>query len=464
MSTLDYLGVAEGAELLRARKLSPLEWTQALIRRIEAHDGKLNAFLRFTPELALEDARQAEAEIARGAWRGPFHGVPYALKDIIDYTGLPTTAHSKILQDNVARADAVVTQRLRGAGAVFMGKLSTHEFAIGGPSFDLPWPPARNPWNRDCFTGGSSSGSGAALAAGFVPAAIGTDTGGSVRNPASLCGIIGMKPSYGLVSRRGVVPLAFSLDHIGPMTRTVRDNALMLDLLAGYDPADPGSANRAVGGYGAALEGGVRGLRVGVIRHFYTRDMQADPEMTAAIDAAASRLSELGAEVREIETARLDDYVACNRTILTSEAFAVHETWLRERPQDYGAFARERIMAGAFVRAADYINATRLRRKLMQEFHALFDRIDVALTASSMDPACRIDDPQAVEYTYARQARAPFNVTGSPAVSVPIGFSGAGLPLAMQLVGKPFSEALLYRVAHAYEQACGWHQRHPALA
>ncbi|MCC7079671.1 MAG: Asp-tRNA(Asn)/Glu-tRNA(Gln) amidotransferase subunit GatA [Burkholderiales bacterium] len=463
MSIPDYLGIAEGAELLRTRKLSSLEWTQALLGRIEAHDRELNAFLRFTPEIALEDARRADAEIGHGQWRGPFHGVPYALKDIVDYAGLPTTAHSKILRDNVARADAVVAQRLRAAGAVFTGKLSTHEFAIGGPSFDLPWPPARNPWNRDCFTGGSSSGSGAAVAAGFVPAAIGTDTGGSIRNPASLCGIVGMKPTYGRVSRRGVVPLAFSLDHVGPMTRSVRDNALMLDLIAGFDASDPGSANRAAGGYGAELERDVRGLRVGVIRHFYARDMQADAEMTGAIDAAASRLGELGAAVQEIETARLDDYIACNRTILTSEAFAAHETWMRERPQDYGAAARERIMAGAFVRAADYVNATRLRRKLTQEFHGLFDRIDVALTASSMDPACRIDDPQALEYTYARQARAPFNVTGSPAVSVPIGFSRAGLPLAMQLVGKPFSEALLYRVAHAYEQACGWHLRHPAL-
>ena len=463
MSALEYLGVAEASELLRAKKLSPVELTQAAIARVQAHDAKLDAFLRFMPEIALEDARRAEAEIARGEWRGPFHGVPYGLKDIVDYAGLPTTAHSKILQDNVAQADAAVTRRLRGAGGVFMGKLATHEFATGGPSFDLPWPPARNPWNRDCFTGGSSSGSGAALAAGFVAAAIGTDTGGSVRNPASLCGIVGMKPTYGLVSRRGVVPLAFSLDHVGPMTRTVRDNALMLDLIAGHDPADPGSVNRATGGYCAQLARGIEGLRVGVIRHFYVRDMEADPEMTAALDAAASLLGELGAQVREIETARLDEYVACNRIILTSEAYAVHETWLRERPQDYGALARSRIMAGAFVRAADYINATRVRRKLTSEFHALFDRIDVALTASSMDPACRIDDPQAVEYTYGRQARAPFNVTGSPAVSVPIGFSRAGLPLAMQLVGKPFSEALLYRVAHAYEQACGWHERHPSL-
>jgi aspartyl-tRNA(Asn)/glutamyl-tRNA(Gln) amidotransferase subunit A len=463
MSALEYLGVAQAAELLRAKKVSPLELAQATIARTQAHDPKINAFLRFTPEIALDDARRAEAEIARGQWRGPFHGVPYALKDIVDYAGLPTTAHSKILQNNVAKADAAVTQRLRAAGAVFMGKLATNEFAIGGPSFDLPWPPARNPWNRDCFTGGSSSGSGAAVAAGLVACAIGTDTGGSVRNPATLCGIVGMKPTYGLVSRRGVVPLAFSLDHVGPMTRTVRDNALMLDLIAGYDAADPGSANRAAGGYGAELERGVRGLRVGVIRHFYARDMEADPEMATAIEAAVSRLGELGAQVAEIETAPLEEYIACNRTILTSEAFATHEVWMRERPQDYGALARGRIMAGAFVRAADYINATRLRRKLTHEFHALFDRVDVMITASSMDPACRIDDPQAVEYTYARQARAPFNVTGSPALSVPVGFSSSGLPLGMQLIGKPFSEALLYRVAHAYEQASGWHERHPAL-
>ena len=392
-----------------------------------------------------------------------FHGVPYGLKDIVDYTGLPTTAHSKILEDNIVGSDAAVTQKLRAAGGVFMGKLSTHEFAIGGPSFDLPWPPARNPWNRDHFCGGSSSGSGSATAAGLLPAAIGSDTGGSVRNPASMCGVVGMKPTYGLVSRRGVMPLAYSLDHIGPLTRTVHDNALMLDLIAGYDELDPGSSNRATGGYTAGLGRGVKGLRIGVIRHFYTRDMQAEPEMAASIEAAVNVLAELGAEVREIETAPLATYAACNRTILLSEAFAIHEPWLRERPQDYGALARERLMGGAFVRAADYINATRVRRQLTDAFHALFADIDVAITASSMDPACRIDDPQAVEYTYGRQARAPFNVTGSPALSIPTGFSSSGLPLAMQIVGKPFTEALIYRVAHAYEQATQWTQRHPEL-
>jgi len=463
MSELAYLTIAQAAELLRGKRLSPVEYVRALIARIETHDRKLDAFLRFMPEAAMEDARRAEAEIARGEWRGPFHGVPYALKDIVDYAGIPTTAHSKILLDNVARADAAVTQRLRAAGGVFLGKLATHEFATGGPCFDLPWPPARNPWNRDHFTGGSSSGSGAAVAAGFVPAAIGTDTGGSVRNPAALCGIVGMKPTYGLVSRRGVVPLAFSLDHVGTMTRSVRDNALMLETIAGYDPADPGSAHRACGGYTAELERGVRGLRVGLIRHFYVRDMEADPEMAASIEAAAEKLRELGAQVREVETAPLEQYLACNRTILTSEAYAVHEKWLRERPQDYGALTRERIMGGAFVRAADYINATRVRRKLTESFHALFTDLDVVLTANSLDPACRIDDLQAVERTYGRQARAPFNVTGSPALAVPSGFNRAGLPLGVQLVARPFAEALLYRVAYAYEQASGWHTRRPPL-
>ncbi len=463
MTDLAWLTVAEAAELFHARKLSPVEYAKGLIDRIERHDKNLNTFLRATPELAMEDARRAEAEILRGAWRGPFHGVPYGLKDIVDYAGLPTTAHSKILQDNLASTDAVVTQKLRAAGGVFMGKMSTHEFAIGGPSFDLPWPPARNPWNRDHFCGGSSSGSGAATAAGFLPAAIGTDTGGSVRNPAAMCGVVGMKPTYGVVSRRGVLPLSFSLDHVGPLTRTVRDNALMLDVIAGHDPLDSGSANRATGGYTAELGRGLKGLRVGVIRHFYTRDVQADAEMTAGIEAAVELLAQLGAQVREIKTAALGDYAACNRTILASEAFAIHEKWMRERPEDYGALARERLMAGAFVRAADYVNATRLRRKMADAFHALFDDMDVAVTASSLDPACRIDDPKAIEYTYGRQARAPFNVTGGPALCVPVGFSKTGLPLAMQIVGKPWSEALVYRVAHAYEQATDWVKMHPKV-
>jgi aspartyl-tRNA(Asn)/glutamyl-tRNA(Gln) amidotransferase subunit A len=458
-----WLTLADAAQLLRQKKLSPVEYTQALLERIEKHDDKLNAFLRLTPEIALEDAKRAEAEIARGDWRGPLHGVPYGLKDIIDYAGLPTTAHSKILQDNVASSDAVVAQKLRAAGGVFMGKLSTHEFATGGPCFDLPWPPARNPWNREHFCGGSSSGSGAATAAGFLPAAIGSDTGGSIRNPATMCGVVGMKGTYGLVSRRGVFPLAYSLDHVGPLTRTVRDNALMLDLIAGYDALDPGSVNTAVGGYTANLDRGVRGLRVGVIRHFYTRDLEGDSEMVAAIEAAVKVLGKLGASVREVETAPLGVYAACNRTLLTTEAYAIHEKWLRERPQDYASVTRERFLSGAFVRAADYINATRVRTRLTRDFHALYSDVDVIVTASALDPACRIDNGPELDRTYGRQARAPFNVTGSPALAIPVGFSKAGLPLGMQIVGKPYSEALLYQVAQAYERETQWVEKHPAL-
>ena len=458
---LAYLGLAEAGELIRAMKLSPVEYATALLARIERHDGKYNAFIALTPERAMSAARAAESEIAAGRWRGPFHGMPYALKDIIDVEGLQTTAHSKILIGNIARRHAVVTERLEAAGGVLLGKLSTHEFAIGGPSFDLPWPPARNPWNRDHFCGGSSSGSGAGLAAGFFPAALGTDTGGSIRNPASMCGITGMKPTYGRVSRRGVAPLAFSLDHIGPMTRTVRDNALMLQVVAGHDPGDPGSADEPVPEYGAMLDQGVRGLRIGVLRHFYTSDVAGDPEQVTALDAAVNLLAEAGAETSEIVLPALQDFSACGQIILAAEAYAVHEQWLKERPQDYGARARERLLAGAALRAVDYVQAVRWRRELRDQVAAAFANIDLAITASSMDPACRIDDDATLAANYWRQARMPFNVTGQPGLVIPAGFSRGGLPLSLQLVGHPFGEALLYRAAQFYEDATGWTKRHP---
>jgi aspartyl-tRNA(Asn)/glutamyl-tRNA(Gln) amidotransferase subunit A len=461
-SDLVYLGISEAAELMRAKKLSPVEYVTALLARIERYDPKYNAFIALTPERALGAARAAEAEIAAGRWRGPFHGMPYALKDIIDVEGIATTAHSKILKGNIARRHAVVTERLEAAGGVLLGKLSTHEFAIGGPSFDLPWPPARNPWNRDHFCGGSSSGSGAGLAAGFFPAALGTDTGGSIRNPASMCGITGMKATYGRVSRRGVVPLAFSLDHIGPMTRTVRDNALMLQVIAGHDPADPASADEPVPDYAAMLGQDVKGLRIGVIRHFYTTDIAGDPEQVAALDATVALLREAGATTTEITLPPLQDFSACGQIILAAEAYAVHEHWLKERPEDYGARARERLLAGATLRAVDYLQAVRWRLQLRDQVAAAFANIDVAVTASSMDPACRIDDDAALAANYWRQARMPFNVTGQPGLVVPAGFSKDGLPLSLQLVGHPFSEPMLYRVAQFYEDATGWTKHHPA--
>ena len=461
MSELAYLGLAEAADLIRARKLSPVEYTQALLERTEKLDPRYHAYIKLTPERAMEAARRAEREVAAGKPRGPLHGVPYGLKDIIDVAGLPTTGHSKVLIDNVAAANAVVTERLEAAGGILMGKLATHEFAIGGPSFDLPWPPAVNPWGGNHFPGGSSSGSGVALAAGLVPAALGTDTGGSVRNPASLCGITGMKPTYGLVSRRGVFPLAYSLDHVGPMTRDVRDNALLLQVLAGYDAEDPGSAKVPVPDYSADLERGVKGLRIALVRHFYAEDMQADGEQLQAIDAAAEVLRGLGADVREVRLAPLADYSTCTRIIICCEAYAIHRHWLAERPGDYGDLARRRILEGAAFSAADYIDAQRMRARLTKRTLEALAGFDAALTASSMDPTVRIDDAEACLRVYPRQARQPFNVTGQPALAMPAGFTKDGLPLSLQLVGHPFQEAMVYRIAAAYERATGWIKRHP---
>src|SRR5438105_8715244 len=354
MSDLHWMTVAEAARAIAARELSPVELMNALLERISRLDPKLNVFIRLDGAAAMDAARAAEAEIVSGRRRGPLHGVPVAIKDIIDVVGLPTTCHSKILIDNIAAADAVCVSRLRAAGAIVLGKVSTHEFAIGGPSFDLPWPPARNPWNTDHHPGGSSSGSGAGIAAGLFPLALGSDTGGSVRNPASACGIVGLKPTYGLVSRRGVFPLSFTLDHVGPLTRTVADNALLLETIAGHDPLDPGSAAAPAGHYAAGLERGVRGLRIGFIRHFHETDLPADPEVTAALENVARTLQSAGAEVREIHLPTLGEFGAVNRVILQSEAWATHGPWLRERPRDYGQLARRRLLAGAFISAGDY--------------------------------------------------------------------------------------------------------------
>jgi aspartyl-tRNA(Asn)/glutamyl-tRNA(Gln) amidotransferase subunit A len=463
VSDLHWLGVADSARAIAAKELSPVALTQALLDRIAALDPKLNAFIRLEADQAMAAAKAAETEAKAGRLRGPLHGVPVGIKDIINIAGLPTTCHSKILVDNVADADAVCVEKLRGAGAIVLGKLSTHEFAIGGPSFDLPWPPARNPWNTDHHPGGSSSGSGSGVAAGLFPMALGTDTGGSVRNPASCCGIVGLKPTYGLVSRRGVFPLSFTLDHIGPMTRTVADNALMLEVIAGHDAKDPGSAASVPGHYAAALDRGIRGLRVGFVRHFHEVDTPADPEVTAALEHVARTLQMEGAEVRDVTLPTLTEFGAVNRVILQSEAFAIHGKWLGERPGDYGQLARRRLMAGAFFAAGDYVQAQRRRLEMIAEVEAALRDVDVLLCASSMDPACRIDRPVDLERTYPRQARTPFNVTGHPAIAMMSGLSVDDMPLSVQFVGRYFDEATLFQVARAWELAAGTDKKHPPI-
>ena len=463
MSGLHWMTAAAAARAIAAGELSPVELMKALLARIARLDPKLNVFIRLDGDAAMAAARAAEAEITSGRSRGPLHGVPVGIKDIIDVAGLPTTCHSKLLIDNVAAADAVCVSHLRGAGAIVLGKLSTHEFAIGGPSFDLPWPPARNPWNPDHHPGGSSSGSGSGVAAGLFPMALGSDTGGSVRNPASACGIVGLKPTYGLVSRRGVFPLSFTLDHVGPLTRTVTDNALMLDVLAGHDPLDPGSAAVPSGRFASGLERGVRGMRIGFIRHFHETDVPADPEVAAGLEQAARTLQSLGAQISDVRLPTLGEFGAVNRVILQSEAWAIHGPWLRERPGDYGRLARRRLLPGAFISAGDYVQAARRRLEMIAAVEAALREVDVLLCASAMDPPSRIEDAAETERTYPRQARTPFNVTGHPALAMMAGLSSDGLPLSLQLVGRNFAEATLFQVARAWERAAGIDEKHPAI-
>ena len=463
MTDLAYLTIADAGKLIRARKLSPVEYTEALLERLTALDPTYHAFIAVTADIARKDARAAEAEIARGHVRGPMHGIPYALKDIFDVTGLATTCHSKLRIDHRATSDATAVRRLREAGGIMLGKLALHEFANGGPTEDLPWPAARNPWNIDLHPGGSSSGCGTASAIGFAPATLGTDTGGSVRNPATCCGVIGLKPTFGAVSRAGVFPLSFSLDNVGPITRTVEDNAILFQAIAEYDAADHGSANHAHVDCVSGLRDGVKGLRVGVIAHFYEQDLAADPEQVAGIEGAIAELKRLGAVVKPVRLSPLERWMDCGRIIHYAEAYAIHERDLQERPQDFAPITLGRLLGGAFIAASEYVKAQQLRRALIEEYRAALRDVDVLITLSSYDLPCRIDDAAAIARTYERQCRMPFNVAAGPAISVPTGFSKSGMPVAMQIAGRAFDEATVYRVAHAYCEAAGWCERHPPV-
>lgn len=442
----------------RKRAFSPTELVQALLARIEKLDGRCNAFIHLDPQGAIDAARQAEKEIHAGKQRGPLHGIPIGIKDIIDVAGEVTTCHSALMLDHVATRDATVIKHLRAAGAILFGKLALHEFAIGGPSFDLPFPPARNPWNLDHHPGGSSSGSGTAVAAGFLPLALGTDTGGSIRNPAAACGIVGLKPTYDLVSRQGVFPLSFSLDHVGPMGRSVQDIALTLDALV------PPHAGLAQPSFASDLQRDVKQLRIGFIRHFHERDIIADQEVIMALHEAAHTFKNLGAKVEEVELPIFNEMAAVQKVIQMSEGWAVHSQWLSTQASSYARTSRRKLLAGAFFSAADYIHAMQRRGQYMQAVDDIFRDYDVLLCANSMEPACRLDDEPELLRTYSRQARAIFNLTGHPALALMSGLSKSGLPLSMQLVGRYFEERTLLRTGAAYERATNWHQMHPQLA
>jgi aspartyl-tRNA(Asn)/glutamyl-tRNA(Gln) amidotransferase subunit A len=458
-----WLTIAEAARLIERRRLSPVELTEALIARIEGLDPQLNAFLLPTPDKAREQARAAEREIMAGNYRGALHGIPFALKDIYCTAGIRTTSHSRICADYVPTEDATTVTKLYQAGAALLGKLATHEFAHGGPSFDLAWPPARNPWNREHFTGGSSSGAGVAIAAGFVPGAMGSDTGGSIRGPAALCGIVGLKPTYGLVSRAGVYANSFTFDHAGPMTWTVEDCAIMLQALAGHDPKDPASADRAIPDYRAALTGDIRGLRIGILRHLYEEDLTVSPEVHAALDEAYTVFRALGATLEDVRIRPAADYYAVKITIAESEQYAIHEEELRTRTNEFGADFLGRALPAILYSSSDYVQAQRERRVMLAEMSPIYAKYDLLLTPTASGPAPRLDAWRTIRFWQHASLTTPFNVTGGPALAQCMGFTAAGLPLSLQIVGRPFDEATVLRAAHAYERATAWRQRRPAL-
>jgi aspartyl-tRNA(Asn)/glutamyl-tRNA(Gln) amidotransferase subunit A len=390
------------------------------------------------------------------------HGIPYAAKDNYDSAGIRTTCQSHMLRDNVPVHSAAAIDRLQQAGAILIGKCATAEFATGGPSPGMLFPPPVNPWDPERYTGGSSTGSAAAVAAGYVRMALGSDTGGSIRGPAAFCGVVGLKPTYGLVSRRGVFPLSFTLDHCGPLARTVEEAALALAAMAGPDPLDPASAMVEAGDYRDGLRRGVKGLRIGYLRSWPAKDPNTDPEVLTALDAAARELAALGAGVEEVTFEDEEIFLAVGRTILISEFYAIHQESLLETPELYERPARERLMVGAFARASDYVDALRVRRRLaLMLNHNVLGRYDALITSCTVRPAWRFDEMPDEPMHMLGFTTYAFNVTGNPAMSLPCGFSRSGLPLSMQIVGKMFDEGTVMRIGATYEAATGWTERHP---
>ena len=441
---------------LRTREISPVEVTEALLARIES-DGT-NSFITVTAERAMEDARRAEAEISSGRYRGPLHGVPIGIKDLVDTKAVRTTMASAFFEHHVPDRDAAVALRLREAGSVLVGKTNTHEFAYGPTGDRSFFGPTRNPRDPDKITGGSSGGSGAAVAAGLLYGAIGSDTGGSIRIPAALCGVVGMKPTFGRVGKSGVFPLAQTLDHVGPLTRTVEDNALFLSILAGHDPEDLYSVDRPEEDFARDLDRGVRGAVVGVPTDFFFEHVET--EVAARAREAVEALRGLGADVREVEVPNVWETLHAQRLTLAAEAYAVHEERLRSDPGLFDDQGLERLLKGEELRAYRYANAQRRRLLSRREFEEVLKDVDVILTPSVPIPATEIGQRQVSinghdEGVYSALTRltGPTNMNGLPSLSVPCGTTEAGLPIGLQLIGRAFDEATLYRFGHAHERA-----------
>ena len=461
---LHYLTIHQAGELIRNGELSPVELTRACLERIQDTDERLHSFILLLADEALEQARTAEAEILRGSYRGPMHGIPFALKDLYDTAGVRTTSGSQVDINRVPTEDATTTARLKGAGGILLGKLAMHEFALGGPDWTTPFEPARNPWNLDHITGGSSSGSGSSVASGQSLGALGSCTGGSIRGPASLCGIVGLKATYGRVSRFGVVTLSWSQDHAGPMTRTVEDTAYMLQAIAGHDPKDPTSSRAPVPDYSLSLREDIRGVKIGLPRHyFFDDDPGVNREVVARVEQAVTVLEELGAEVQEVTLPSLEYVRAANSVIMVSEAFAYHEPNLKTRPQEFGEIVRSRFRIGGLLNASDYLQAQRVRAWARREFSQVMKTVDFLVTPTMTQPAAAFEGFDPTSTVRGKSFTAPFNVTGLPAISVPCGFTEGGLPIGMQIAGKPFDEPGVIQAAYTYQQHAGWRELHPSI-
>ncbi len=466
MTELHFLTIDEAQRRIAARSLSPVDLVEAFLARIAAVDGKIGSYLLVLADQARAAARRAEAEIAAGRWRGPLHGIPFAVKDNYDVAGVRTSGASRLRLDHVAEGTATAIAKLQQAGAILLGKLNTWEYGTGTGAvhFDLPFEPARNPWNLAHFTGGSSTGAGAGVAAGTAMFALGSDTGGSVRLPAAACGVQGIKPTYGLVSRAGILPNCWSLDVAGPLTWTVQDAAIVLRAIAGHDPADPASAQAPAVDYVAGLGSGVRGLRIGVLRDLGPANTLIDPANAANLAAAAEALAAQGAALVDVTLpAPLALYESVTAVINWSESYSIHEQDFLTRGAEMGQALRDKMMSGFNVRAVDYLAAQRQRRSLALSTDDFLQGYDAVLAPCALHTAPPFADPEAVIAFTRDKLTSVFNVSGHPAMSIRTGFDAAGLPTNAQVVGRYFDEATVLRVAHAHEAATEWRARRPLL-
>ena len=447
------------APRLRKKEISPVELTDAVLDRIAAVDPKVKAYITVMRDDARANAKVAESAIAAGNYLGPLHGIPVSLKDLYYTRGVKTTGGSKILADFVPDYDAAVVERLKRAGAIIVGKTNTHEFAMN------TWtPPTRNPWDLERIPGGSSGGSGAAVAAGECIASTGTDTGGSIRIPASFCGVVGLKPTFGRVSRHGVIPLAWTADHAGPLTRSVEDAAILLRVMAGYDPRDPSTVNVPVPNYARALNGDIKGLRVGMPTNYFFDGL--DKEVDEAVRKAIRELERLGASVQDVSFPRIGSITIVHACIVLTEAATYHEKWMRTRPDDYAPDVRFSLEWGKLFMGIDYVQAQRVRESIREDFATALSSVDVIAAPTVPMAASKVgEDPVTIGTTKELVISAtirlnrPSNHTGLPAISVPCGFTAGGLPIGLQLIGRAFDEATVLRVAHAYEKASPWRQK-----